>query len=99
MGVLYVNEEARITEIEGRDDGRARLHGGANESLSARKLDHFLIGLVHVHSRDSVNDDGAGTLVQRLAEIGVGRRDTARPLENGGVERDHERAARGERVE
>ena len=92
-------EEARITEIEGRDDGRARLHGGANKSLSARKLDHFLIGLVHVHSRDSVHHHVAAALDESLTQTLVRRLDGAHPANDGGVHWNDERALRRQRVE
>ena len=91
-------EEARVAELVHAADGGSGLHGRADEALPAAELDHLLVRLVDVHARDAVHHHGAGALAERLAQVRVGGGDGPHPLENGAVEGDHQRAARGERV-
>ena len=91
-------QQTGVTELVHGNDRRARLHRSANESLATRELDHLLLRLVDVHSGDSVHHHGAGALCESLAEIGIRGGHAAYPLEDGGVERNHEGATRGERV-
>ena len=78
-----------------RNDGSARLHGGANESLASRELDHLLIGLVDVHSSDAVDNHGAGALRQGFAQTLVGCRNGAHPADDRRVARNNERTLGG----
>lgn len=91
-------EEARVAELVHAADGGAGLHRRADEALSPAELDHLLVRLVHVHARDAVHHHGAGALAERLAQVRVGGGDGPHPLEDRAVERNHQRAASGQRV-
>lgn len=91
-------QQLGVAKVVDGDNRSSRIHGGTNESLASRELDHLLIGLVDVHSGDTIDNHGAGTLRQGFAQTLVGGRDGTHPTNDRRVAGNDECTLGSERV-